>query len=54
MEEAKKQRIHQMRMDHEKRLSVVKVEYTEYFTMDELDLEKDWEEGAEIWAGEED
>ena len=53
VEEAKKQRIHQMRMDYEKRLSAVKVEYTEYFTMDELDLEKDWEEGAEIWAGEE-
>ena len=57
MEDAKKQRIHQLRMDYEKRLSAAKVEYKEYFTMDdyetELDVEKDPEEDDETWAGEE-
>ena len=41
MEDAKKQRINQMRMDYEKRLSAVKVEYKEYFTMDEYETELD-------------
>ena len=57
VEDAKKQRINQMRMDYEKRLSAVKIEYKEYFTMDEyeteLDVDKEMEDEDEIWAGEE-
>ena len=57
VEDAKKQRINQMRMDYEKRLSAVKIEYKEYFTMDayetELDVDKEMEDEDEIWTGEE-
>ena len=57
VEDAKKQRINQLRMEYEKRLSAVKIAYKEYFTMDdydaELDLEKELEDESEIWAGEE-
>ena len=34
VEDSKKQRINQMRMDYEKRLSAVKIKYKEYFIMD--------------------
>ena len=52
VEDAKKQRINQMRMDYEKRLSAVKIEYKEYFTMDEyeteLDVDKEMEDEDEM------
>lgn len=53
-EEAKKQRINQLRLEYEQRLSAVKVAYREYFPMDhyspDLDMDGDTEE--EVWAGE--
>ena len=57
VEEAKKQRINQMRLEYEKRLSAVQIEYKEYFTADdygsELDVEQELEDEDEVWAGEE-
>eukprot|EP00435_Cladocopium_sp_Y103_P063067 s2135_g24.t1 len=57
VEEAKKQRINQLRLEYEQRLSAVKIEYKEYFTVDdyetELNVEKELEDEDDIWAGEE-
>ena len=54
-EEAKKQRIHQLKMEYEQRLSTVRVAYKEYFTMDDYstDLDVDGDMEDDVWAGEE-
>eukprot|EP00435_Cladocopium_sp_Y103_P024696 s2951_g6.t1 len=57
IEESKKQRINQMRLDYEKRLTEVKIAYKEYFTADDygadLNLEDGYEDDEdEVWAGE--
>ena len=57
VEDAKKQRINQMKLEYEKRLSAVKIEYKEYFTVDdygvELDVNQEVEDKDDVWAGEE-
>ena len=54
-EELKRQRINQLKLDYEQRLSMVRVAYKEYFTMDgystDLDVDGDMED--DVWAGEE-
>ena len=54
-EEVKKQRINQLRLEYEQRLSAVKVAYREYFPMDHYspDLDMDGDTKEEVWAGEE-
>eukprot|EP00435_Cladocopium_sp_Y103_P008378 s145_g2.t1 len=56
-EDAKKQAIHQLKVECEERLSALKLAYKEYFAMDDfstdLDLEEDSQED-DVWAGEED
>ena len=56
VEDAKKQRINRLRQEYEDRLSAVKIEYKEYFTMDDystdLDVENGLEEEQDDWIGE--
>ena len=56
VEDAKKQRINRLKQEYEERLSKVKIEYKEYFTMDDystdLDVENGFEEEQDDWFGE--
>ena len=47
VEDAKKQRINRLRQEYEDRLSAVKIEYKEYFTMDDYSTDLDVENGLE-------
>ena len=47
VEEAKKQRINRLKQEYEDRISAVKIEYKEYFTMDDYSTDLDVENGLE-------
>ena len=53
-DDAKRQRINQMKIDYEKRLGEVKLAYKEHFTVDDYstDLNVDDEVEDDVWAGE--